>query len=306
MTPINLKLNQFLAPRYWGIWLIIALFWLFTRLPYRVMLSVGAGLALLASKFSPKNVAILNRNLELCFPHLSIDKRQQIARDCWKAHGMGAMETVYLCWGNLKKLASRLDVKGFEYLEAAIKSGHGVMVLSGHMTSLDLGGFMCSTITSPVSTTAKHQRNPLVDCLINRARYRYYKYVLFPEDLKRVNQLLKEGNVIFFAFDQDYGAKGSVFAPFFGVPTATTTTMARLAKSTHSVTLPSFIIRQPKGRYLLEFQPPFEHYPSEDALADATQYNKAIENVVSRYPDQYGWTYKRFATRPENESPRYL
>src|SRR5438034_459445 len=108
MTSINLKLTQFLAPRYWGIWLIITLFWLFTRLPYRLMLNLGAGLALLASKFSPKNVAVLNRNLELCFPHLSLCERQQIARDCWKAHGMGAMETVYLCWGNLKKLANRL------------------------------------------------------------------------------------------------------------------------------------------------------------------------------------------------------
>ena len=305
MASPTAKLSQFLAPRYWGIWCIIALFWLFTRLPYRAMLATGAGLASLASKLSPKNAAIMKRNLELCFPHLSLATRQQIAKHCWKAHGMGAMETVYLCWGNLKKLKNRLEVKGLDYLTESLKNGRGIMLLSAHMTSLDLGGFMCSTVASPVSTTAKHQRNPLVDCLINRARYRYLKYVLFAEDLKRVNHLLKDGSIIFFAFDQDYGSKGSVFAPFFGVPTATTTTVARIAKSTNSIAIPAFIIRLPKGRYLLEFQPPLANYPSDDPVADATQYNAAIENVVNRYPDQYGWTYKRFSTRPEGEPPRY-
>jgi KDO2-lipid IV(A) lauroyltransferase len=299
------KLRQFLAPRYWGIWCIIALFWLFTRLPYQMMLRLGAGLALLASKLSPKNAAIMNRNLALCFPKLSPTERQKIAKDCWKAHGMGVMETVYLCWGNLTKLKNRLEVKGLEHLEENLKNGRGIMLLSAHMTSLDLGGLMCSTVASPVSTTAKHQRNPLVDCLINRARYRYLKYVLFAEDLKRVNHLLKDGSIIFFAFDQDYGIKGSVFAPFFGVPTATTTTVARIAKSTNSIAIPAFLARLPRGRYLLEFQPPLTNYPSDDPIADATQYNAAIENVVRRYPDQYGWTYKRFSTRPEGEPPRY-
>ncbi|MSP53785.1 MAG: hypothetical protein EXR81_06015 [Gammaproteobacteria bacterium] len=299
------KLSNFLAPRYWGIWLLVTLFWLFTRLPYRLMLACGAVLALLASKLSPKNAAILDRNLALCFPDLSLTERQKIAKDCWKAHGMGAMETVYLCWGNLNKLKNRLDVKGLEYLQESLKTGQGIMLLSAHMTSLDLGGFMCSTVTRPVSTTAKHQRNSLVDCLINRARYRYLQYVLFAEDLKRVNQLLKEGQRIFFAFDQDYGRKGSVFAPFFGVPTATTTTVARIAKSTNSIAIPAFLVRLPHGRYLLEFQPPLANYPSDDPIADATQYNAAIENIVRRYPDQYGWTYKRFSTRPENEPARY-
>jgi len=44
----------------------------------------------------------------------------------------------------------------------------------------------------------------------------------------------------------------------------------------------------------------------DDVVADTTQYNAAIKNVVHRYPDQYGCTYKRFATRPENEPTRYL
>jgi KDO2-lipid IV(A) lauroyltransferase len=114
------------------------------------------------------------------------------------------------------------------------------------------------------------------------------------------------GETITFLLDQDYGRKGSVFAPFYNVATATTMAMSRIAKTTQSRVIPMFFVRNKDNKgYTLKFMPALDNYPSDDPVADATRFNALVEEVARDYPEQYGWTYKRFNTRPEGEPKVY-
>ena len=111
---------------------------------------------------------------------------------------------------------------------------------------------------------------------------------------------LKRGEAVWFAPDQDYGPRGSVFAPLFAVDEAATTSgtfmLARMAKP---ALVPVVLIRREKGRgYDLLIQPALEDYPIADELAAAAYMNKVVEKEIMRAPEQYMWLHRRFKTRP--------
>jgi KDO2-lipid IV(A) lauroyltransferase len=57
--------------------------------------------------------------------------------------------------------------------------------------------------------------------------------------------------------------------------------------------------------YEVEACPPFEQFPSGDAMADAQRMNTWLENRIRQNPAQYFWVHKRFKTRPAGEPSLY-
>lgn len=299
------KPTNYYRPKNWPIFLAAGLLWLLSRLPYRMMLGIGSTLGKFAANFGAKNQRIIMRNLELCFPNLSLAERQALSIKVWQAHGMAGVETAMAWWGSSQKIMPLLTVQGIEHIQTAQASGSGVMLLGAHLTSLELQGRYLTELF-PYSCTAKHTHNPIVDYIMHRARLAHYKTVCYPEDLRQTVKRLQKGEIISFLLDQDYGAHGSVFAPFFNIPTATTTTFARIAQNSKSLVMPTFLFRNKDMHgYTLIIYPPLENYPSEDPVADAARFNRLIEQIVMKHPEQYGWTYRRFATRPEGAPPLY-
>lgn len=299
------KPAHFYSLKYWPVHLLSGFLRLISKLPYSWLLNVGAALGSVANLFKTKNKRLILRNLELCFPEKSLAERRAIAKACWQSHAIAAFETAMAWWSSSKRLKKNLVIKGENHLRKALTSNQGVMLIASHFTSLELQGIAISLLTE-YSATAKHLRNPAADYVINTARRRHIKNTYFPENLKKVHRALQQGEVIGFLLDQDYGRKGSVFAPFFNIPTATTTSLARIANKTNSIAIPTFFYRDLKQKkYILEFLAPLENYPSEEPIQDATQFNALIEKYARQYPEQYGWTYRRFGTRPEGEKSLY-
>lgn len=111
---------------------------------------------------------------------------------------------------------------------------------------------------------------------------------------------LKRGEAVWFAPDQDYGPRGSVFAPLFAVDQAATTSGTfMLARMANPALVPVVLIRRERGRgYDLLIQPATEDYPLRDEQAAAAYMNKVIEKEIMRAPEQYMWLHRRFKTRP--------
>ena len=116
---------------------------------------------------------------------------------------------------------------------------------------------------------------------------------------------LKAGRILWYAPDQDYGIKHSVFVPFFGNPAATITATSRFAKVNDSAVLFfSHYRNDDNSGYHLEFSPILDNYPTGDDEKDATTINKLIEKAILKQPDQYLWLHKRFKTQAAGKSAR--
>src|SRR5690554_7290126 len=60
-----------LMPQHWPVWIVIGLFAALTFLPYRLQLSLGKGLGLLAYTFVGRRRHVAEVNIGLCFPEKS-------------------------------------------------------------------------------------------------------------------------------------------------------------------------------------------------------------------------------------------
>jgi len=126
------------------------------------------------------------------------------------------------------------------------------------------------------------------------------------EDLRALIRRVREGWPFYYLPDQDQGRRHAVFAPFFGIPTATLTTVSRIARMTKAVVIPCITRERTDGfGYELEFAPPLPDFPSDDDLRDATAVNAVIEQAARAAPAQYFWQHRRFKTRPEGEGDFY-
>jgi KDO2-lipid IV(A) lauroyltransferase len=125
------------------------------------------------------------------------------------------------------------------------------------------------------------------------------------QGLRKVLRWIQSGIPFYYLPDLDFGRKGTIFVPFFGVPAATATGLAAIARSTGAAVVPCVTRMLPGGGYVAQFYPAWRDYPTGDQAADARRMMAFIEERVLEMPEQYHWLHKRFKTRPEGEARFY-
>ncbi len=290
-------LRQFAGPRYWPTWLGLGILWLIAHLPYSLQIRLGSAIGFLAYRFGKRRRAICEENISLCFPELDQRQRVQLIKDTFRANGIGVIEAA-LAWSRAPEdYRDCTTIEGLEHLEAAMAQGKGVLLIGGHYSTLELGGTLL-TLFHPMNVTYRQHKNPLFEAVMTNSRAKHFSRVIEREDVRQAMRSLKDGETLWFAPDQDYGAHHSVFVPFFGVEAATITATSRFARMNNSpVLMFSHIRKTDDSGYELSIGPVLEGFPSGDDEADATRINQELEARIRRHPEQYLWLHRRFKTQ---------
>lgn len=300
-----IRLRQFIAPRYWPTWLFILLARAVARLPFSWQIRLGAGLGHLSYYLARWRRHVCEVNLRLCFPDLDSDEHRILVRRTFVANGIGLME-VAVSWNrDPEDFRSRTTIEGLENLQQAAAKGRGVLLVAAHFTTLEIGGFLLS-LYYPMAVTYRAHGNPLFDAAMFNGRRRHYPRVIERRDVRGALRALRDGLVLWYAPDQDYGSRRAVFVPFFGVKAATLTATSRYAESNNSPVLFLSHYRKPDNSgYHLRIGPELENFPSGDEREDAIRINQLVEAAVREQPDQYLWLHKRFKTREAGDPGPY-
>ena len=250
-----------------------------------------------------RRAAIVRRNLELCFPDRSADWREAVAREHFRQLAETAAE-IAVCWTRPEPLDDAVgDVVGLEHLHAARDAG-GVLLLTGHFTSLELGGRLVAERV-PVGGVYRPLRNGRLNAFQNEGRARYAGPMLARDDLRGMVRHVRSGGVLWYAPDQDFGPDRSRFAPFFGVPTATLKGLPDLARMGRARVVPMAVIKAPdSGRLTVHLEAAWPEDPGRPERM-LERYNAFLERHVRSAPAQYWWVHRRFKTAPEGAAPRY-
>jgi KDO2-lipid IV(A) lauroyltransferase len=293
------------AARFWPSWLAIAILRFIAALPFKTKLVAGKYFGLLAFRFGKHRRHVTETNIQLCFPELNAQQQQHLVRDIFIQNGIGFFEIAWAWWAKPESIAGRYQVEGLEHIQKATAGGKGVVLVGAHFVHLDLCGLMLNQVT-PMDVIYRKNNNPVFEHVITGGRKRVFKNVLERSDMRNIVRKLREGRVIWYSPDQDFGRRQSVFAPFFGVQASTLTTTAQLARMGRANVCCVFHYRDPKThQYRVVFKPVSESFPSGDDVADATLINRHIEAGIREQPDQYMWVHRRFKTRPAGEPPLY-
>ncbi|KEY60619.1 kdo(2)-lipid IV(A) palmitoleoyltransferase [Serratia sp. DD3] len=295
-----------LHPRYWLTWFGLLVLFLLVQLPYPLMHKLGMWMGRTSMRFLKRRVTITRRNLELCFPDMDSAQRERQIIGNFESLGMGLLETGMAWFWPDKRVKRWFSVSGLEHLHQAQQGGRGALMIGVHFMSLELGG-RAMGLCQPMMAMYRPHNNKAMEWAQTKGRLRSNKSMLDRKDLRGMVQCLKSGEAVWFAPDQDYGPRGSVFAPLFAVEQAATTNgtfmLVRMAKP---ALVPVVLIRRPNALgYDLLIQPELEGYPLTDDVAAATYMNKVVEKEIMRAPEQYLWLHRRFKTRPAGSPSLY-
>ncbi|WP_442792670.1 LpxL/LpxP family Kdo(2)-lipid IV(A) lauroyl/palmitoleoyl acyltransferase [Pseudoalteromonas sp. T1lg75] len=296
----------FFAPKYWPSWLSVFLLYTLSWLPQSWQLALGRALGRLVYRLMKKRRKIAEVNIALCYPDLNAEQRAELVLKNMENTGMAIFESAMAWWWpdwRIKRIFG--SVTGLEHVDAAQQQGQGVLLLVPHMLHLEMASRIMGVKRRGIGFYRPHN-NALMDYFTTKGRLRSNEYLVGKRDVKSLLKALKDKKFCYYLPDQDYGRKRSVFAPFFAVPDAASTTGTLIfAASKYCQTLSISTRRDEQGKYHLAVQPALENFPSGDEVADVTQVNKRMEQAINMAPEQYMWLHRRFKTRPDKNAPSY-
>lgn len=293
------------SPRYWPVHVGMALGWLVAQLPFRVQMALGKILGNAAYYLMRGRRRIARTNLGLCFPELDTDARRALLREHFRSLGLGVVETAMCWWAPAGRLRGLAHIEGLEHLHAALAAGRGVILLSAHFTTLEIGGRLLS-LHAPFHVLYRRHKNAAFEAVMQRARERHFEKAISRDDMRGMLRSLKANMPVWYAPDQNYGAEHSIFVSFFGIPASTITATTRLARISGAQVVPFFQERLPGAAgYRLKLSPALQNFPTDDEAADTQRINDLIETEIRKIPAQYLWAHRRFKTRPPGAAPVY-
>ncbi len=300
--------RQFVHPRYWPSWLGYGFLRVTALLPLPVIWVLGGVIGTLFYLVLGERRRITQINLRLCFPGLDKRARNLIARRHFREFVRASLTVPIAWWGSRRRLTRLVHCRNCHYLDVAYNAGRRIIMLAPHFVGMEIGGiYLASSGYSRFANLYKRPKNALLHHLILQRRTRFGGVLIERmEGLRPAIRAIRNGLVFYYLPDQDQGGSGAVFAPFFGVPASTLTSLGRLAQITGAMVIPCFTRQLPWGRgYELILRPPMTNYPSGDDVADAQSMNQEIEAGVREMPEQYFWVHRRFKTRPPGFPPLY-
>lgn len=301
-------LRQFFAPRFWPTWLVIALLWLLSWLPARLRRGFGRFLGHQLLGRNAKRREIVMTNLKWSLPELE-GQHEAIARGYFSYAGQMMLELGFFWWAGRRRMLRQIELEGMDQLQQELDRGRTVMLITAHFVPVDFGGIALSANIPDAMYFANRTRNPLLDWFLNRGRCRFGgESVMRENNLRPVIRRMRNGTVsfVYIVVDEDLGAQGSQFAPFFGVQKATLVSPIRMAKMSGASVIPCMTYYRPSSdTYVFRLLPPLNHFPSGDDNVDAGRVNKALEEMIRVAPEQYMWSLRLFQTRPDGSPPPY-
>ena len=250
---------------------------------------------------------IARRNLQLCFPELCDKERERLLRANFASTGIAFFEMAMSWWWPKARLQRLARIEGLEHLRQAQAEGQGVILMALHFTTLEIGAALLGQ-RHTIDGMYREHKNAVFDFVQRRGRERHNPdaSAIEREDVRAMLKVLRAGRAIWYAPDQDYGRKQSLFVPWFGIHAATVTATTKFARLGKARVVPYTQERLTDGSgYRLIIHPPLADFPGGSEEADCRRITEWVEDAVRQLPEQYLWAHRRFKTRPVGEPSLY-
>jgi KDO2-lipid IV(A) lauroyltransferase len=291
--------------------LMVATMHLLSLLPDFILYRLGIVAGLLVHRFDDRHRKIGMRNLEIAFPEKTDAERRRILRGSYINLGRNGAEYIRLGGFFYRRLARRVSYNRLDIWRKihAKNPGKGVLILTAHFGGFELLPAGHALHGFQITLVHHTQRFLAGDALMTFIRERAGVQIIRKHSAAReMLRTLKRAEIIGIPLDQNAKRSEAVWVPFFGELAATPGGFDRLAAMAGAPVVPVFIVRQPDSRnHVIEI---FDEIPQQrtgdrdaDAMVNTARYQKAIEEMVRRYPEQWLWTHRRYRTRPVSGSP---
>jgi KDO2-lipid IV(A) lauroyltransferase len=235
----------------------------------------------IAFHLAKQGTAALIANQRIVAPGLSERDRRALALRTYRSYARETSDFFRSLSMDRRQLSSLMSPLSTHDLKA---EGKGVLLVTGHIGNLELGGVLLQALYDYRLTAVVL---PEVDPAVNAQR-RMMRNAVGIETLEvrgaaetalRIRRRLADNRVVVLVCDRALG-RDRVDVEFFGRPTGFLRTPAILAQLTGAPLVPSFILRQPDGRYLGSATEPIHVPRTGDHNADVRAVMQAFASVL--------------------------
>jgi len=297
---LNIK---FIHPKFFPTWILILLMRIGALIPFSIQVIIGKVIGKAIYPFLPRLRSIAYSNISHCFPEKKQSQVNTLVKRHFEAVGISLFETANAYYASDKKINKLLIIKNNHFFTDALKQQGGIILLCAHFMPLMLGS-RALLLNHTIANIYRPQNNKLFDQAMVKGYKKHGAVMIKSTDTRSIIKAINNSLPIWYAPDQDLGQKNSVFAPLFGIQTATASATSRLAKNNSTRVIPYSFIRTSEG-YEMSFEKPLLNFPSNDPIVDATTTNMILEKQINKSPEQYLWIHRRFKTRPEGAENFY-
>lgn len=296
--------SDYLLPKYWLSWLAVGISWLLARLPLSWQRRTARWLGHWLANTNNSRMHIIRRNIDRCFPGESSEYRQELVAANLESSLRMMFDLLNFIWRQPETLIEPTRVVGEEHLKRALATNKPLLLVSGHFTPLFSYLAKLAAI-APFDAIYRRLDNPLLEAhLYQRGIAKHPINTFHRKDIRDMLAKLAANGTVVIVPDQDFGLKRGVFITFFGIPTATVTTIPQYAAQTSAEVLLFSAYREGEA-CVMEIEPVLENYPSGDDVADTQLWSDWLERKIRERPADYLWMHKRFKTRPDGEANFY-
>mgnify|MGYP000029345859 FL=1 len=295
--------TNFIHPKYFLTWILILLMRVGVFVPFRLQVFFGKIIGKLIYPVMTELRKTAYSNISNCFPDKKQPQVTLLVKQHFEAIGISLFETANAYYASDKKIKKMLIINNEQHFTEALKKEGGIILLCSHFMPLMLGSRALS-IKHTIANIYRPQNNKLFDQVMVKSYVKNGAVMIKSTDTRSIIKAINNSLPIWYAPDQDLGKNNSIFAPLFGIQTATALATSRLAKNNNTRVIPYSFIRTKHG-YEMSFDKPLKNYPSGDVIKDASKTNQILEKQILKNPEQYLWIHRRFKTRPEGEENFY-
>jgi KDO2-lipid IV(A) lauroyltransferase len=286
---------------------------LFRVIPRPAAIRILDHLAGLTYRLDARHRHIADVNLNIAFPELSDRRRSGIAKRSFQMTARNLLEVgrmPQLTRENIASLVRYHPRLGLNNYELARSRQRGILYLTGHFSSWELlptahalNGYPLSFVTRPLDNA------PLERYLLRVREASGNRVIPKKRSARGILETLKSKGSVGILMDQNTSLQEGIYADFFGLPAATSTSVALFALRTDAVVLPGYLTPLVDGRYTIKFLAPMDPGRTGDMSRDietnTAAYNRIVEGIIREHPESWLWGHKRWKNQPPDNPDLY-
>lgn len=250
-------------------------------------------------------------NMERAYPEKSDpDEIKTLARKVFAGFSRLFLEVCWSMKSDPATLARHIDRTDVRYIKEALAGGKGVLILSGHLGNWELLPYVPSLENIQNHAVYRPLDFAPMDHLVRFLRSRCGTGLIPASNaLRKIVATLRKNEVIGLLVDQNSDPHNGVAVKFFDQWTYGTKGLALIARHTGAPVLPGFLVRENNGfRFVSGPAIPFIYTGDTriDIEVNTQAYNRVIEEMVRKYPEQWFWVHRRWKTPLSSPWPRQV
>ena len=240
-------------------------------------------------------------NLEIVFPGKTEEQRQAIFKESLVRLLKNFFEICFLASGkwSAEDIQGAASATGLEHLDAAVESGRGALLYSGHFGNFPLMVIWLALQGYPIAAVYKEAKNfpdDFFGTIMSRFNVTPLKYSSDPTLTAALIRSLKEKKIILVQNDQSH-PHGS-YIDFFGKSVPALAGPALLSRRLGVPVIPAYIIRDENDRHQISILPEMELLDAKDD-EDSTVLNTQrqldwIGEILTTHPTEWLWLHNRW------------